>query len=219
MQKFESKQALESELATAIATCITTAINTFGNARILLSGGSTPVDLYSALSHFSLEWNKVTVGLVDERFVPTTDASSNELMIRTQLLKNQAESANILGMIHDANDRTANYERINEAYQIFAERTDFALLGMGEDGHTASLFPNDPASEQLLASDEVGVFNTQAPVSPVNRITCSAALLMNSKHLALMLIGEKKQTVFEQAVTQNLPIAHFKDALTIYYTK
>lgn len=218
MQKFDTKSALEHALATKIALVIQKAIDTFGDARILLSGGSTPIDLYDKLSTIPLEWEKVTIGLVDERFVPTIDEASNELMIHKQLAKNEATNVTILGMVTNTENRTENCQQANKTYQLFAERTDFTLLGMGEDGHTASLFPNDPASEKLLTSDEIGIFNTQAPVFPFNRITCSAALLLKSKHLALMLIGEKKRTIFEQAATTNLPISYFNDSLSIYYT-
>ena len=90
---------------------------------------------------------------------------------------------------------------------------------MGEDGHTASLFPNDPNSEENLNNDFIGFVNTQAPVEPKNRISCSKALLLKSTQLAVMLIGENKLTVFNQAKEAKFPISYFTSKLIVYYAE
>jgi 6-phosphogluconolactonase len=90
---------------------------------------------------------------------------------------------------------------------------------MGEDGHTASLFPTDLKSEANLQSDFIGFVNTQAPVEPTNRISCSKALLLKSTHLAVMLIGENKLTVFNQAKEAKFPISYFTSKLVVYYAE
>lgn len=216
-KEFNSKAQLEVQLASEIEASINHAIQQFGDARILLSGGSTPIGLYAKLAEAPIDWKKVIIGLVDERFVPIDHPSSNEKMIRTQLV--EKTGARILSMVPDSSNRLTNLSLVEENYAPFKERIDFCLLGMGEDGHTASLFPKDPNSEENLNNDFIGFVNTQAPVEPTNRISCSKELLLKSTHLAVMLIGENKLTVFNQAEKAKYPISYFTSNLIVYYTE
>ncbi|MEY4522659.1 MAG: 6-phosphogluconolactonase [Bacteroidota bacterium] len=216
-KEFNSKAQLEVQLASEIEASINQAIQQFGDARILLSGGSTPIGLYAKLAEAPIDWKKVNIGLVDERFVPIDHPSNNEKMIRTQL--GDKTGAAILSMVPDSSNRLNNLSLVDENYAPFKERIDFCLLGMGEDGHTASLFPNDPNSEENLNNDFIGFVNTQAPVEPTNRISCSKELLLKSTHLAVMLIGENKLTVFNQAKEAKYPISYFTSKLVVYYTE
>lgn len=216
-KEFNSKAHLEIQLASEIEASINHSIQQFGDARILLSGGSTPIGLYAKLAEAPIDWKNVIIGLVDERFVPINHPSNNETMIRTQL--GEKTGATILSMVPDSSNRLNNLSLVEENYAPFKERIDFCLLGMGEDGHTASLFPTDEQSEVNLQSDFIGFVNTQAPVEPKNRISCSKALLLKSTHLAVMLIGENKLTVFNQAKEAKYPISYFATNLVVYYAE
>jgi 6-phosphogluconolactonase len=101
------------------------------------------------------------------------------------------------------------------------ERTDIVLVGMGDDGHTASLFPNDVASEHLLKSDQKGIFYTSAPNHPKDRITCSPAIIEAATHCVLLMHGSKKREVLQKSGVQNLPIARFTNCpnFQLYYSK
>ncbi len=217
MKQFDSKQALEKELALAIAHELKQAIKEFGNARLLLSGGSTPAQLYALLSGVQLDWSNVLVGLVDERFVPISHPASNEALLIQTIQQNEARDVRIVSMVADASDEAMNLVHVNKTYQPFMERTDVVLLGMGEDGHTASLFPGDKRSEVLLHSTAIGIFSTTAPVAPENRVTCSTEMLLKARSLFLMIVGASKLTVFQAADENTYPIAHFKDKLTTFY--
>lgn len=217
MKQFDSKQELEKELATAIAHELKKAIKEYGNARLLLSGGSTPANLYNLLSGAQIDWSNVLVGLVDERFVPISHTGSNEALLIKTIQQNEARDVRIVSMVADASNEAANLIQVNKAYQPFIERTDVVVLGMGEDGHTASLFPGDEQSEALLNGTANGIFSTIAPVDPTNRITCSKELLLNAPALFLMIVGENKLTVYNKAATNKYPISYFQSNLAVYY--
>ena len=222
IKKFENKKNLESSLLLKISTCISDAIKKYGDARFLLSGGSTPMNLYSLLSEETIEWEKVKIGLVDERFVPKENLFNNETQIKNNLLKNSAKFATIFGMVYNYENEILNLKIVNEQYITFFERIDFTILGMGEDGHTASLFPGDKESEELMNTSNIGIFSTKSPSFPYNRITCSKELIANSNYIALFISGETKFNVLKNSIETQVPISYFvknSKNMEIYYSK
>ena len=215
---FPTKEFLEDALLGEIKLKLREAISKLGIAKILLSGGSTPSGLYKKLSSIKLDWSKVIVGLVDERFVENTSDYSNEKLIRESLLINNAKNATFVPMINSISNEKENLITTKESYSIFNQST-FVILGMGEDGHTASLFPNDPESIEALNSKSFIHF-TNSPSMPERRITCTPKLLLSSKNIFLMLTGENKKEVLFSAAKNKLPISHFIGSMTaIYYSK
>ncbi len=222
IKKFENKKNLESTLLLKISTCISDAIKKYGDARFLLSGGSTPMNLYSLLSEETIEWEKVKIGLVDERFVPKENLFNNETQIKNNLLKNSAKFATIFGMVYNYENEMLNLKMVNQQYKTFFERIDFTILGMGEDGHTASLFPGDKESEELMNTSNMGVFSTKSPSFPYNRITCSKDLIAKSNYIALFINGETKFNVLKNSIETQVPISYFvknSKNMEIYYSK
>jgi 6-phosphogluconolactonase len=222
IKKFENKKNLESTLLLKISTCISDAIKKYGDARFLLSGGSTPMNLYSLLSEETIEWEKVKIGLVDERFVPKDNLFNNETQIKNNLLKNSAKFATIFGMVYNYENEMLNLKMVNQQYKTFFERIDFTILGMGEDGHTASLFPGDKESEELMNTSNMGVFSTKSPSFPYNRITCSKELIAKSNYIALFINGETKFNVLKNSIETQVPISYFvknSKNMEIYYSK
>lgn len=219
--EFDTKTQLEIALVSKLTELIQSAIVKHGEARVLLSGGSSPKAIYAQLSMATLDWTSVTFGLVDERFVDVQDTNNNERMIRSTLCQNEAKSAELVGMVFDPSNIQKNLELTRDKYAIFEERIDLCLLGMGDDGHTASLFPGDEQSEQLLNSNEIGVFNTISPNYPFNRITCSKEMLAKSENTLLLIAGEKKKEVLENAKHTALPISYVLkefNNLAVYYS-
>jgi 6-phosphogluconolactonase len=218
MIEFDSKAALEHALVAAMASALNTAIEEKGAATLLLSGGSTPSGVYALLSEQDLPWDKVTVGLVDERFVGPTSPYSNFKLIGETLLQKQAKATTLLTMVLDETDYMENLQKVAATYRIFTD-TDVCLLGMGPDGHTASIFPNDAASSNANIAIDGILSNTNAPATPTQRITCNGPLLRRSKYLFLMITGAQKKEILTQSEQLQLPIATFKTALTeTYYT-
>lgn len=215
---FESKALLEVELASKIAEILRIAITEKGTATILLSGGSTPKNLYQKLSEIDLDWSKVHVGLVDERFVPQDSPFSNEKLIRENLIQNKATAAKMHPMVIHTAEYVENLKLATEENRVF-ENPDVIVLGMGDDGHTASLFPNDPSSEDATHSNNL-LANTNAPNEPTQRITFCGPILKKGNHNFLMITGARKLEVLSESIERNYPIHHFIPFLEgIYYTE
>jgi 6-phosphogluconolactonase len=222
IKTFHHKADLEVNLANDLINCIHHAIEKHGEARILVSGGNTPKHLYQLLSHKNILWDKVTLGLVDERFVPTSDSYSNEKMIRETFMQDFAKEATFIGMVANPENYVENERLVNISYQHFFERLDIILLGMGSDGHVASLFPEDPRSLSILSSSGIGLLNTNTPNTPNRRISCSKSLLLNAPYKFLMITGKEKLDLLMAQRKNLLPIDHFTkeiDNLVTYYSE
>lgn len=215
MKIFETKEALEDSLCLQLKSDLENAISTNGKATILVSGGTTPKGLFLKLNQLEIDWKNVIVGLVDERFVPNTSEFSNEKLVKENLLINQATDAQFVSMVQNSENEIENLLLVQKAYSIFNEAT-IVLLGMGDDGHTASIFPNDAASEEALTS-KTNILSTKAPTEPKHRITCSANVLKSAKKRYLLFTGNKKQEILKEAEAKNYPIRHFLNDLDGIY--
>lgn len=215
MNKFKSKEEAIEQLRLVTIEALKASNEKTGFSTMLLSGGGTPGPLYSELNRTYKEFEKTTIGLVDERFVPVSNEHSNERLIRNLI----SHSDKIIGMVHDEDNYSQNINIAQKHYEIFKDKLDVVILGMGPDGHTASLFPNDPSSEQILANNDIGLFNTNAPSIPTRRITCSKQMLLNAKHIFLLIFGEEKLNILENS-NLNLPIHVLlkeRNDIEIYY--
>ena len=181
-----------------------------------MSGGSTPVPLYEALSKTELAWKKVKVALVDERWVDQQHSASNEALIRRSLLINNAKSASFIGMKTTDEKASKGQPHTESRYRSLPQPYSVAIVGMGLDGHTASLFPGahgikaalQTESEQITAA----INAKQSPVTGTNteRLTMTLSGLLKCERLIILLTGEDKLAVFEQAMkpgpVEELPI-------------
>ena len=149
---FTDKAQLESTLAEEISQKLKQEINNNGEATLLVSGGSTPKKLYEILSNTEIDWNNVSIGLIDERFVATDTDESNELLIKNTLLKNKAADAKFIGLVFSIKDYEENLNIAISKNTPFYKSITCSILGMGLDGHTASLFPN---SEEVYTDDSI----------------------------------------------------------------
>jgi len=218
--KYEERGKMMNDVVESINKALNAVLEKEDRANILLSGGGTPGPIYQKLSTSFSALNQVKIGLVDDRFVPTNDKFSNELLLKNCFSSSKEAIANISGMVIDQTNKALNLELVNKAYSSFIHHTDIVVLGMGIDGHTASIFPNDDESDQLRQSQIKGVFYTNAPSYPTQRITCSPELILNATDIYLVISGEQKLEILDQSY-RKLPIHDFlskRKDIKIYYS-
>lgn len=214
LNNYPSRELLDNALANKVVTILKEAIAQKGKASIAVSGGSTPKGFFNALSQADLDWKKVTVTLADERWVDINSSDSNTRLVHENLLQNKASSAKFFHLKQGENLCAETLADLNLAANTALLPLDVLILGMGEDGHTASLFP---CSEQIaqgldLDNNEV-LMAVQPTTAPHQRITFSFASLSQSKNTFLHICGESKKEVLEEALAERdifpMPIRAF----------
>ena len=203
---FDNREALFESLTALCELTLEQACNDTGRATFMASGGSTPAPLYQALSQASLPWSQIDVALVDERWVEPQNPSSNQTFIEESLLQNKAAQAPYTVMKNAAATAKDGLAQTSANYGQLSSPWDVTILGMGGDGHTASIFPNCDGIEQVLDanSDELvqTIIANRSEVTGDNleRITLSLAGLLKSRQLILLITGDAKRTVYQQAL-------------------
>lgn len=180
-----------------------------GNATCVLCGGSSPVAMLHALRRCTLPWRQVTLIPSDERLVAVDHDDSNEAMIRNELLQDEAAAAKLLSLGGAGIPDRARLAGINAALGKLPRPLDLVVLGMGDDGHTASLFPTSPNLADALESHDECVLQRPEHLD-VARLTLTPALLLDAREIVLLFFGEHKRTVYEQAINagdvEELPV-------------
>ncbi|AXK40158.1 6-phosphogluconolactonase [Crenobacter cavernae] len=196
-----------ARLTKAVSDGLAATLAEQGRATLAVSGRRSPVPLFHALAEADLDWSRVTVTLVDERFVPADHADSNERLVREHLMVGRARAATFVGLVADPEDLAASVAAANRAYRPI----DVAVLGMGEDGHTASLFPDAPEfSAGLAPANPAAYLSVTPPAAPHARVSLTLAALLSAKRLILAIAGEPKRRVYDAAsanLTTALPIS------------
>lgn len=199
------------------------------SASLALSGGGTPMPIYSKLSEMTLDWSRVVAVPTDERWVSKDHPANNTSQIRACF---GSCGIHIHDLVPDEviGAPTADYAR--EVLQEIPMPFDVALLGMGSDAHFASLFPESPALADGLDPDSTTVAlpvvpDPLPPEAPFGRISLTLAKLLQSRNLLLAITGENKRAVLDQAMhdqanPQHCPVAALLqaagDRLDIYWS-
>jgi 6-phosphogluconolactonase len=198
---FESGDRLAEALADAVSVNLQAGIRLRGTGVIAVSGGSTPVRFFSALSTRNIDWAKVVVTLVDERWVSSDSDRSNAKLVKENLLKGAAAAARFVGL-WGGGDRpdAAAIDRVNGHLSDLASPFDAVILGMGNDGHTASFFPGgDTLDKALSARGPAIALNAAGAGEP--RITLTLPFLLNTRALYLHIEGAEKAATLEKALS------------------
>ncbi len=226
-------QSLAEHLAGELSALMTNAITQKGSAVLALSGGSTPKPLFEELAKHDVDWSKVVITLVDERWVDESHELSNAAFMKTYLLSKLPDTVSFVPLYQAADSVDASLPAVVNDYLIATGSTveaprefDIVILGMGGDGHTASFFPDaDNVADLVDIESEDALLTCHSPSTQVERVTWSLPVLLNTDFLALHFTGESKKAVFETACEDGaiteLPIrsAIFQDRvpLNVYY--
>jgi 6-phosphogluconolactonase len=182
-----------------------------GTASLLVSGGSSPKPVYEALSQMDMAWDKVTVSLVDERWVQEGEAGSNADFIKDTLLQNKASAARFVSLVNQASTAKAGVADIQTRFEFaFPAPIDVCIMGMGTDGHTASWFPRSQTlPEALNIEADAGLVwqdaSGQAGGSGfADRITVNLPLVMHSKNVYLLIPGQSKAAVWAASADKDV---------------
>ena len=202
-KEFKDSATLVVALAAQVADLLRLGIKERGRASLVVSGGSTPVPFFAALSERELDWEEVTVTLADERWVDTSDAASNEHLVRLHLLQNRAALARFVGLKTGALTAAQGEKECADGLAEVPSPFDALILGMGNDGHTASLFPEAARLKSALALDSGQLCMAITPPSaPHERMTLTLPALLQSRRIILHLVGPDKRAVYEKALTE-----------------
>ena len=200
MHEFKDGAALAEGLADKVSATLSDAIVARGRATIAVSGGSTPKAFFKALSGRDIDWGKVTVTLVDERFVPADNPRSNHLLVADNLLQGKAKAADFLPLYRDAGSAEEAAKIASTDAASLGHPFDVAILGMGTDGHTASFFPRGSRlAEAISAETPRGVITMEAEGAGETRLTFTFASLQDARLLVLHIEGQGKKDVLAAA--------------------
>jgi len=202
IQRFSTPLEVAQVTANAVEDTARACIAQRGVFHWVLAGGTTPKQCYKLLRNIDIDWAKVHVWFGDERCLPVGDAERNDKMADDALLKHVPIPEQHVHRIHAERGAEQAAALYADALATI-ERLDLVLLGMGEDGHTASLFPNNPAlSNQALA---VPVYNSPKP--PSDRVSMGYRAIKSARRRIMMVTGEAKRDAFEQVCAgKSLPI-------------
>ena len=198
---YEDSSKLSNAMAALIANEINDKLKIKERFQLCLCGGSTPKTVYELLSKLDLPWGRVDIFLGDERCVSPSSKESNSLMIKNSLLKDFGASANFYQYFENEtfdqiSVRTSITNKILEKCDGFPPSFDFTLLGLGDDGHTASLFPfkkNNIDNEILIFTDGKGL----------KRISLTPTVFNSSKKIVFLVSGSSKQKALKRLINKN----------------
>jgi 6-phosphogluconolactonase len=204
LRRFANGDEMIDALAAEIVTLLREDIATRGTASLVASGGTTPGVLFDALANRDLPWDKVWVTLSDERWISPTEDGSNEKLVRTRLLRGKATSAHLVPlMTGDASPNDAE-KKVSAAIAAMPRPFTVTLLGMGDDGHTASLFPHARGLEIALDQSDPALaraVHTHDVALTGERMSLTLRAILGSKLIVILIKGKAKLDTYNSAVS------------------
>ena len=209
--EFDSRSDAAIAAGKRIVNALHRRLATHDSAAVVVSGGTTPAPVYGYMAHKDLEWHRVHVLLSDERWVPADHPDSNEKMLRDSLERSRASYSKIVSFFDASSSIDERCAELDEEIKGLPLPFTNVLLGMGTDGHFASLFPDAP---NLQAAVDLKSTSSFFPVdtanSPHKRVSMTLRALLNTDEILLLISGEEKRALLEQATDpgSELPVAH-----------
>lgn len=228
LHSFPDPTALANALALSVANDLRAALAERDTAGLALSGGNTPKAFMQALALQTLDWPCVRVTLVDERWVPESSERSNAALVKSNLLHGAAAQARFVPLYRDTPEPENAIGEIEDGLAMLPSPFDALVLGMGNDGHTASFFPGgDHLAAALDPATTAVVLPMRAPDAGEARITLTLPPILAARRLYLHIEGAGKQQVLAQAISgeglgATYPIRkvlkHARSPVRIYWT-
>lgn len=221
---FDTVESLEKELLVSVEINIRISIKENNEALVLLSGDSDPISLYQKFKKIqNIDWSKVKFGLVDERWINNQSMDSNFYKISNALGDEITKTATFHPMVYDQENEHNNIILSKKANIEFLNEKTIVILGMGTDGHIASLFPSIRNTEKAISQIHPDILVNLAPDNPKNRITHNLKSIFNTKKIILYIRGHIKKEVVEKSKIDLLPISYIINTLSTqvetYWTK
>lgn len=209
LHTFPHSNALDEALANSVAASLRAGIASHQMACLVVSGGRTPAGFFRSLAALNIDWSLVSVLLADERCVAEDNPNSNARAVRTHFFQGKAAAAQFIPLFVPEESE----EDLNARLATLPALFDAVVLGMGEDGHTASIFPDSPQRDNALFDTTGRSALFAEGVAPVSaRITLTAPRLLATRSLFVHITGEAKWSVLGKALTATtpaLPISQF----------
>ena len=198
--RYTDAESMARDLSARIGAALDAAIGARGLASLVVSGGRSPVRLFELLRTQPIDWKRICIALADERWVEPSEAASNARLVRDVLLQDRAAAASFLGLKNAAPTPDLGAVSAWETFARVPRPFDATLLGMGEDGHTASLFAGSPNLHRALNPAAVaGCVGMWAPAPPQPRLSLNLTALLDSRRIVLLIAGDAKWRRYEAA--------------------
>lgn len=201
IHEFETRQAASEAAALHIAAALERRLGSGSKTTLIVSGGTTPVATFEALARQPLDWASVSVVPSDERWVPAGHEDSNEKLVRDTLLTGRAAAATFVPLYADGVSPEQHVARLDKRLAELPSPFACSLLGMGTDGHFASLFPDAPAlAEGLDPNSAARCLAVRTAASPHPRMSMTLSALLDSDSIVLLVYGDEKMAVLQRAM-------------------
>jgi len=198
---FSDQEALIEALSQSILENLQKAIDEKGKASLMVSGGSTPKPLFEKLRKTVFAWDKVTIGLCDERWIDVSKEESNEHFVKKYLLQEEAAKAHFIGMYCEDTDIYTAQKICSHKIKEMLFPFDVLILGMGSDAHTASLFPENIRLEEAFdLKNQNFCIAIKPTTAPYTRMSLTRWAILGAKHIYIHFEGKEKISVYEEAI-------------------
>lgn len=201
--EYPDREMMMISLANQLAGELNTGLMTHDRISMAVPGGTTPGPVFDSLSAAELDWDRVSVLLTDERWVPEASPRSNTGLLRQRLLTNKAREATLVPLYADADAPEAVIDDLAAGVAACLPLS-IVLLGMGADCHIASLFPGADALEAALDRQAPPLMAMRAPGAPEPRITLTAPVLQEALSVHILIVGPEKRAALERAETADI---------------